>query len=172
MAAIREAGLVPVRLRAGAKLRLDDRTTVEVLWPPAGRADLSANDASLVLRITCDGQRVLLPGDLDRQGLSALAAAGPAARAAAQADVRADVLVLPHHGTWRDTLPALVSAVGPKVVLASTAREPTPPQSGGQSARLFYQRLTGDYQFHSTLRDGWIQVRFGRGGIQVRSMRR
>lgn len=164
MVAIHEAGLIPLRLRAGAKLRLDDRTTVEVLWPPAGRPGLSANDTSLVLRLTCDGQRVLLPGDVDRQGESTLAAACPL--------LAADVLVLPHHGAWRDTLPAFVNAVGPKLVLASTAREPSAPQSGGQAARLFYQRLTGDYEFHSTLRDGWIQVRFGRGGYQVRTMRR
>ena len=131
--------------------------------PPAGRDDLSANDRSMVLRITCDGQRVLLPGDLDRQGQSALTGAGPG--------VSADVLVLPHHGAWRDTLPAFVSAVGPKVVLASASRELVPPLSSGQAGKRFYQSLSGNYQYRSTQRNGWVQVRFGRGGVQVRTMR-
>ena len=74
--ALKANGAKVTRLAAGQQVALDDRTEVEVLWPPAGRNDLSANESSLVLRISCDGVSVLLPGDVETTGQGALAAAG------------------------------------------------------------------------------------------------
>jgi competence protein ComEC len=161
---IAPGAVTKTRLAAGQKLRLDGRTEVEVLWPPPGRADLSLNDTSLVLRITCDGRSLLVPGDLEEVGQAALAAMGER--------VRSDVLILPHHGAWRDTLPAFVRAVAPSIVLVSGSRRPAAPLSGGQAAREFYDKLPAEHRYYTTLQHGWIQVRFGRGGLSVRTMRR
>lgn len=83
--------------------------SVEVLAPtfdmamtgPKGKspsgATMTSNSLSVVLRVTLNGGlRVLLPGDMDHITMSELLAA--------QADLTADVLVFPHHGS--------VSAVG------------------------------------------------------------
>ncbi len=170
----RAAGVQVERLAAGQRIILDEGCSVEVLWPPPGRERLSANESSLVLRICCGGARVLLPGDIETIGQQALAAGGGA---------EADVLMLPHHGSWRPTLEEFVEAVGPKVVLASSAREPSAvaedrggdgePDGPGDSQEPaeFFARLRRGHRFYSTPRSGWIQVRFGGGALEVRTMR-
>jgi len=156
-------GVDVVRLHAGQRLQLDERTSVEVLWPPAQRRDdLTLNDTSLVLRITCDGQSLLLPGDLDETGQAELIAAG---------DISADALVLPHHGGWERTLPQFVAAVAPKIVLVSTGRRLRQPASPTRAAEEFYRTLESDHRFYSTYRNGWIHIRFGRGRTEVRTRR-
>jgi len=163
MGMIRQGGIETVRLRPGRKLQLDGRTAIEVLWPPPGRSDLSTNDTSLVLRVTCDGRSVLVPGDLAEIGQAALSAAGEA--------LRSDVLIMPHHGGWEETLPAFVRAAAPEIVIVSGSHEPSAPVRAGPAARSFYERLATDHKYYSTLRNGWVRVRFGRRGVTVRTMR-
>lgn len=163
MEMFRRRGVEAVRLRLGQTIRLDEGTQVEVLWPPGGRRELSVNDTSLVLRITCGGRRVLVTGDVGEVAQAALAATPER--------VRSDVLLLPHHGGWEEALPDFVRAVGPEIVLVSSAREPTAPLRGGPRAASFYGRLPAEYRYCSTPRDGWVQVRLGRRGVRVRTMR-
>ncbi len=151
------------RLRAGKTISLDERTTVEVLWPPARqRDDLSVNDTSLVLRIICDGRRILLPGDLDEVGQRALTATPQA--------IAADVLVLPHHGGWDRTLPEFVRAVDPQVVIASCRRDPT-ASPGDDRRGEFFKNLRRNTRYYSTARNGWIRVDLSRAKIDVETMR-
>lgn len=79
---------------------------------PDGAAGLQGNDASCVLRIVAGGGAVLLSGDLQRRGERALLASGQ--------QVRADVLVAPHHGSATSSSQALVDAVQPRWVLFAT----------------------------------------------------
>jgi len=153
-----------VRIRAGRTIELDERTSVQVSWPREGlRDDLSINDTSLVMRITCDGKSVLLTGDIGPIGQAALVA---------EADrVRADVLIAPHHGGWEPTLPDFVRAVAPRIVVVSGAREPGPPAAATVAAREFYGQLRTKYEYYSTRRNGWVRVRFGRGKVTVQTMR-
>ena len=152
-----------IRLGPGAEGRidLDDRTSVEVLWPPPDRADLDANDSSLVLRITCDGKTVLLPGDIGEIAQGELAGA----------NVRADVLVLPHHGSWRQTLPAFVAAVDPDVVIVSAKSDPSSRPGASSEERAFFARLKRSTRYTNTALTGWVRVQFGAGGVNVRTMR-
>jgi competence protein ComEC len=68
------------------------------------------NDASLVLMITVRGVRILVTGDVEPPGQQAIVADG--------ADLRADVLKLPHHGSGRQD-PAFVAATRARVAIAS-----------------------------------------------------
>ena len=142
---------------------MDERTHVETLWPPAGRTDLNLNDTSLVLRITCDGQSVLLTGDLARVGQSELARAPPA--------VRADVLVLPHHGAWHAPLPGFVSAVSPEIVVVSAAADPAGRLGPTERAEEFFANLAASAQYYTTAGNGWTCIRFGAGRVRVECMR-
>jgi competence protein ComEC len=157
-----ERGVRISRLRAGDGVRLDDRTSVQVLWPPAGATELGLNDSSLVLLVTCDDTSVLLPGDIENGSQRSLVASGQVPHA--------EVLLLPHHGSWKPALPDFLAAVNPQYVLASNSREPAGPAASEQP-RQFYERLRTAYRFYSTPRNGWIQVRFGRGEVQVTTMR-
>ncbi|MHC4564119.1 MAG: ComEC/Rec2 family competence protein, partial [Planctomycetota bacterium] len=163
-------GVEVVRLRAPMRVKLDERTHVEVkldkrthvevFWPPPDAPDgLKPNDTSLVLRVVCDGRSVLLPGDIED---------------AAQPQVRpgkADVLVLPHHGGWAGTLPDFVGAVNPRIVIASSRGSPGPPVAASEQARAFYSQLAANRRLVTTGRNGWIQVRFGRGPVGLTTMR-
>jgi competence protein ComEC len=68
------------------------------------------NDASLVMKVTVGGVRLLLTGDVEPKGQQAILATG--------ADLRADVLKLPHHGSSRQD-PAFLAATGARVAIAS-----------------------------------------------------
>lgn len=167
-------GAAVVRLCRGDVVELDDRTRVEVLWPPAhrsgsgqaARGDLAPNDRSLVLRIVCDDRSVLVPGDLDAVGQAALVADAAVGRC----DLSADVLILPHHGSWEASLPAFVETADPEVVLVSSARDPEGP-AGHERAREFYARLRRTRRYYVTARDGWVQVALGRREVSVRTQR-
>lgn len=100
--------------RAGRRWHWDG-VEFALLHPPQVRdaKDLagSENDRSCVLRVSGPGGRVLLPGDLEAAGEQALIDGG--------ADLRADVLVAPHHGSASSSTDAFVAAVAPRVVLHS-----------------------------------------------------
>ena len=106
--ALVERGAGDASLRLGA-LR------VTPLWPPACAGasceSESRNDRSLVVRVDAPGGRVLFPGDLERVGERALVASG--------ADLRADVLLLPHHGSRTSSTAQFLEAVSPQVTVAS-----------------------------------------------------
>lgn len=91
----------------GAGLRLD------AVHPPRGYAPKTTNDGSLVLRLTRGGQALaLLCGDVELHGIEALLASG--------ADLRADALVLPHHGSHTSLSPDFYAAVSARVGLCSS----------------------------------------------------
>ncbi|HET9872632.1 MAG TPA: ComEC/Rec2 family competence protein [Propionibacteriaceae bacterium] len=68
------------------------------------------NDASLVMKVTVGGVRLLLTGDVEPEGQQAILATG--------ADLGADVLKLPHHGSGRQD-PDFLAATGARVAIAS-----------------------------------------------------
>gem|GEM_PF-256575 len=94
-------------------LRLGE-LAVEPLWPPRQRSSLTTNDASLVIRLAWRGRRLLFPGDLEQVGEGALLASG--------ADLRSDVLKVPHHGSRTSTSPQLLESVAPRVAVVSAPR--------------------------------------------------
>ncbi len=83
--------------RPGTQARAGE-VTLAVLGPvphlPTGEDESSVqNDSSLVARASVAGLRVLLTGDVEPAGQRAILATG--------ADLRADVLKIPHHGSAR-----------------------------------------------------------------------
>lgn len=93
----------------GPPARLGD-LLVEPLWPPREAVATSRNDRSLVVRVSARSG-VILAGDL-----------GPSAERelVRSADLRADVLLLPHHGSRFSTTGDLLAAVDPLVAVVST----------------------------------------------------
>lgn len=102
---------VPVReLHAGDCLSLRRDLALEVVAPEPGRA-LRRNEG-LVLRLIGRGRGLaLLPGDLEAPSLRRLLRSGR--------DMRADVLIAPHHGSAGSLTPGFYEAVQPQEVLVS-----------------------------------------------------
>ena len=103
-------GLAPQRRRCIAGEHWDwDGVRFELLHPARDdqRALRRANDLSCVLRIAVGQHAVLLTSDLERAGESALLARAAGA-------VRADVLLVPHHGSRSSSSTDLLAAVAPR----------------------------------------------------------
>jgi competence protein ComEC len=85
---------------------------LDVLGPPTAfhgtRSD--PNNSSLVVRAVVDGVRILLPGDAEIEAQQWLLESG--------ADLRADVLKVPHHGSAYSD-PAFLAAVHAQVAIVS-----------------------------------------------------
>lgn len=97
-------------------------TVVEVLAPlpesdDATYGELSANDNSLVLRVSRGASSILLTGDIERWGERYLLDAGR--------DLHATILKAPHHGSRTSSSEALIDAVKPAHAVFPTGRANT-----------------------------------------------
>lgn len=120
------------RCTAGQRWRWDG-VDFEVLHPPAssyGPSDgavVNANTLSCVLRISNGAQTALLAGDIEAAQEAALLA-----DAQARAQLKADFLLVPHHGSKTSSSAAFLEAVAPRFALAQTGYRnrfghPAPP---------------------------------------------
>lgn len=87
-----------------------DGVTFEVLHPQAADYDRGAksNTMSCVLRVGNGARTALLAGDIE---------AAQEARLVAGTDLKADVLLMPHHGSKTSSTPAFLDAVQPRFAL-------------------------------------------------------
>jgi competence protein ComEC len=110
IAAARDAGTRLQGLAAGDRLPLGKYLRASVLQPAAETQFEGTNANSVVLLLECDGRRLLLPGDLEGDGL---------ARLLEQPPVAVDVLLAPHHGSPRSSPLALARWARPQCVVVS-----------------------------------------------------
>lgn len=107
-----EAAALPPALRAeacvsGQSWQWDEVRFSTWRWAAAG----DGNQASCVLRVEAAGERLLLTGDIDERAERALLDSG--------LDLRADWLLVPHHGSRSSSSPAFLQAVAPRAALIS-----------------------------------------------------
>jgi ComEC/Rec2-related protein len=88
--------------------------TVRVLYPVAGMNRANADDKALVLRVECNGVRILLTSDSGFSTETWLVEN--------EADLRADVLVKGHHSKDLSGTPEFLSRVSPQTVIVSSLR--------------------------------------------------
>lgn len=112
-------GPPPRFLVAGDRIDLSPVTRIDILWPHP-HADLPANESSLVLRLTHAGRSILFTGDIESTAQKHLIND--------HADLQADVLIAPHHGSFEPTTAAFIKAVNPAQIVSSNARQLTQKQ--------------------------------------------
>lgn len=86
-----------------------DGVHFSILHPDATES-IRGNDASCVLQVEANGERLLLPGDIEVAGERALLAR-------VGDKLRSDILVVPHHGSRTSSTSAFVERVAPRWAL-------------------------------------------------------
>ena len=99
---------------------------------PAERLSLSDNNGSCVIRVDGRGGALLLTGDIEAAAEQALLARG--------ANLHADILVVPHHGSKTSSTAPFITAVAPKFAVFSAGfgnrfHQPAPSVVAAYEAR-------------------------------------
>lgn len=156
-----ERGIRLRTVRQGEAVRIGG-LGLEVLHPNgtapagAGKAYAAENDRSLVVRAMLSGTTFLFAGDIHRTGERQLLAANR--------DLRADVLKVPHHGSATSSSVELLNAVRPRLAVISVgAGNPYRHPSEAVLAR-FAERGIG---LARTDRDGAVTVRPAGAALSV-----
>ncbi len=138
----------PRYLSRGDSLPIGRDVQLDVLWPPKGSQFDSNNDA-LVMKVTYGGVSILFPGDIQEPAEKALLAD--------PAQLRADILIAPHHGSSESTTAAFVRAVNPKAILSSNDRTLTGKQKT-------FEKIIDGRPLYRTNRCGAITVTIDEAG--------
>jgi competence protein ComEC len=108
-------GAIVTQARAGMRLALGDGVEVEVLHPGAVPAGDTANDHSVVLKLTDGRVSFLLTGDIQAGVEQELVESGR--------PLAASVLKVAHHGSITSSTPAWLAAVNPQVAVISVGAD-------------------------------------------------
>lgn len=138
----------PQVLHRGERIDLGTGISAEILWPPPD-SRLDANNSSLVIKVTFAGRSVLFTGDIQSPAMRELLASA--------ADLRADVLIAPHHGSGEEATPDFIRAVDPRYILSSNDRTLSMKQRD-------FDRMTGQRPLYRTHRCGAVTVRITSAG--------
>lgn len=128
---------------------------------PRGRGR-RVNERSCVLEVRAGPHAMLLTGDIERGAEAALIAAAP------RDGLRADVMLVPHHGSRSSSTAALLAAVAPRWALVPVGYRN--PYGHPHPAVLRRYRARGA-QLMRTDHDGAIEVRLAAQGVTVASAR-
>ena len=159
---VKEKGIPYKVLRAGMELPLSDGSSIKVIHPSNTfiEKNLKAkdNNFSIAMLLKTDGLSVLLTGDMEKEAEKWLLQTG--------ADMSADVLKAPHHGSRTSSTPKFLSAVSPKVAVISAGQ--------GNRFRHPSKEVTRRYdkkgvELYSTKTQGEVVVYINDGKVEVSS---
>lgn len=106
---------IPVRLiDAGSPVAEIGGLSLRILNPSSPRSNEDINDASIVVDLRYGGQNVLVCGDISASVEACIIKAHP--------DLRADVLVVPHHGSRHGSSEAFLDTVKPKIAVVTVGK--------------------------------------------------
>jgi competence protein ComEC len=146
--------VAPRRCLRGASWQWDG-VRFEVLHPVAGRAALRRNDESCVLRVEAGGRAMLLTGDIGRGAELELTHFG---------NLRAEALLVPHHGSRSSSSAELLAAVAPRVAVAANGYR---NRFGHPGAEVLARYAAAGARFLRTDHDGAITVKLAPGAIDA-----
>lgn len=153
MSDLQQKGVSWQTIHRGDRLTGAGDVVMEVLWPPTRQEYpiFEANDSSVVLRITHAGYRLLLTGDIEEQAQQHLLAT---------CDLKADVLILPHHGGVGAATNDFIQAVDPTYCVRSSSQR-------NQFTTNGLLQFVGNRQYLNTADDGAVQIELAPGELRV-----
>jgi competence protein ComEC len=152
-----------VRLcQAGQHWRWDE-VDFQILHPPANSVAQNvaqkSNNQSCVLKVSTTAGAILLSGDIEKRVESRLVQHYPN-------DLKADILIAPHHGSGTSSTESFIDAVQPTIVLFSTGYR----NRFGHPKKYIVQRYRHrQIKIWNTAQVGAIQIQLSTQGISVPS---
>ena len=149
-----------LRCQAGQSWQWDG-VRFEVLWPDVAtiaNPAIKDNDRSCVIRVDAACGSVLLTGDLERAGEQQLLAQ----------PLRADVLLVPHHGSKTSSSQTFIDAVQPKLALVSAGYR---NRFGHPRADVLQRYLDSGARIIRSDSSGAVTLRCQPGGWQTEALR-
>ena len=141
-----------------------DGVRFEVLHPPAEQfasPTRKTNDMSCVIRVSAAGASMLLTADIEALSETAL-------RVRHRAQLPADVLTVPHHGSRSSSTAPFIAAVGARLAVFPVGYR---NRFGHPKGDVVERYRASGATLYRTDADGAISVRLGAGGVQVATER-
>lgn len=110
--AINSSKVIPIILRAGDKLRLDDDLYMDILWPMEN-VFFQGNNSSLVSVLRSKGTNILLTGDIEKEVEFLLRD---------RIEYPIDIVKVPHHGANTSSTDEFISSIKPTDAIISVGR--------------------------------------------------
>ena len=152
--------LVPGPTRCAAGTRWEwDGVAFEFLHPGAGAESARRNDQSCVLRVAAHGSSMLLTGDIERAAEARIIKKNP----------KADVLLIPHHGSRTSSSPEFIAAVAPRWAVVTAGYRSRFGHPSGEVLERY--RAAGAALMRTDL-DGAVHVHLEPHGLRVEGERR
>jgi competence protein ComEC len=123
------------------KISITCPATVKLLWPNKEVHEdgkMSANNKSVVMMIGYAGRKILTTSDIEKLAQNEIFRLYP--------DLKADVLIMPHHGSARTTEPSFVDKTGAAVTIASCSKSSYEKRQvirQSQNLKSYYTGLDG-----------------------------
>jgi competence protein ComEC len=156
-------GLVPVNRRCAAGQAWTwDGVRFEFLHPESAQAQAKkTNDLSCVLKVSAGGRAMLLTGDIERLAETEIVKRD-------SADLPADALLVPHHGSRTSSSDAFLAAVHPAVAVVPVGYR---NRFGHPNAEVMGRYAAMDTRIFRTDRDGAVTVRLAGPQVQIETER-
>ncbi len=139
-----------------------DGVRFEILHPsPQVAFGRKSNDLGCVLRVSAQGGAMLLTADIDRGAEAALVS-----RAGDR--LRADVLLVPHHGSRSSSSAALIEAVAPQVAVVAVGYR---NRFGHPAPEVLERYARSGVALRRTDLEGALTVRLGVHGVAIEAER-
>lgn len=154
--ALHALAVAPRRCLAGERWEWD-AVRFSFLHPPRGGASRRRNNQSCVLRVEAQGASMLLTGDIEDAVEKELPAE------------RADVLLVPHHGSRSSSSAELIAAARPRLAIVSAGYR---SRFGHPAPEVLERYRAAGVEVLRTDLDGAVTVGLNRRGLAQRAERR
>lgn len=137
--------------REGVEINIDPSVEIQVLYPPRVLIFDSPNDNSVVLRVKYKNIAVLFTGDIEKNAEYEIVK-----KYKNKPDrIVANILKVPHHGSWTSSTPNFITLVMPEVAIISCGRN----NRFGHPHRSVIQRYKNyGVEILRTDKDGTIEI--------------
>lgn len=107
-----------IKIRDVNSLVIKDKALVKVIWPTERSgltANFSDNDRSIVTLIEYGGKKILLCSDIEKKAQAAIMELYP--------ELRADIVIVPHHGSKKTSEQGFLNRLGAAIRICSNSAE-------------------------------------------------